>query len=390
MSDFLTSKYTKAQLYNWMIAQLTTVYTQAYQLAFSLALQAQNAYQYELGRQDTFIQFGYWDSQHKGLTAGESLLFDLRRMEAQYLGENSRELELTKHISLALVSPMALVMLRETGTCQIALDEVLFESDHPGQHFRRFRSMALTLACVTGPYTGVNATLSLTNAMVRIQPPNATYKPQSATAAPNDSTVVSSPIAATGTATIATSSGQNDAGLFDVNLRDERWLPFEGQGVISTWNLVLDPRDNNFHFSTLTDVVLHVRYTARGAGDQTAANNVRNALKPTTPRAILVSVRNTFGNAYYTFFNPVDTTATQQTLTLQLTNVIFPFSNFGSGGAKIESINFYVVLSIPAAGNAIDASFNPTGGTPTPGSLPLLPAPGQTTAVDTINALTAL
>ena len=53
VSDFLTSKYTNAQLYNWMITQLTTVYTQAYQLAFALALQAQNAYQYELGSQDT-------------------------------------------------------------------------------------------------------------------------------------------------------------------------------------------------------------------------------------------------------------------------------------------------------------------------------------------------
>jgi Tc toxin complex TcA C-terminal TcB-binding domain/Neuraminidase-like domain/Ubiquitin-activating enzyme E1 FCCH domain/Salmonella virulence plasmid 28.1kDa A protein len=159
ISDFLTNKYTNAQLYNWMLSQLTTVYTQAYQLAFSLALQAQNAYQYELGSQDTFIQFGYWDSQHKGLTSGESLLFDLRRMEAQYIAENSRELELTKHISLAIASPMALVLLRETGSCQIALDEVLFERDHPGQYFRRLRSVALTIPCVTGPYTGVNATL---------------------------------------------------------------------------------------------------------------------------------------------------------------------------------------------------------------------------------------
>ena len=137
VSSFLTGKYTNADLYNWMISQLTTVYTQAYQLAFSLALQAQNAYQYELGSSDTFIQFGYWDSQHKGLAAGEGLLFDLRRMEAQYLADNGRELELTKHISLAISSPGALVLLRETGTCQIALDEVPFENDHPGQYFRR-------------------------------------------------------------------------------------------------------------------------------------------------------------------------------------------------------------------------------------------------------------
>jgi hypothetical protein len=386
VSDFLTSKYTNAQLYNWMISQLTTVYTQAYQLAFSLALQAQNAYQYELGSSDTLIQFGYWDSQHKGLTAGESLLFDLRRMEAQYVAANSRELELTKHISLALMSPIALVMLRETGTCQIALDEVLFESDHPGQYFRRLRSVAVTIPCVTGPYTGVNATLNLTNAMVRVKAPGSTYKPQSATAAPIDPSVVSSPMAATGTATIATSSGQNDAGLFDINLHDERWLPFEGQGVISTWNLVMDPRDNNFDFTTITDVILHVRYTARGGGDQTAANNVRAALKPPTSRSILVSVRNTFGDAYYTFFNPPNTSATEQTLTLPLTNVVFPFSNLGSGMVKVEGMTYYIVLSVPATGNNIAASFSIGGGSPE--ALALAPAPGQTTAGNALDALT--
>src|SRR5208283_3761099 len=237
ISDFLTNKYTNAQLYNWMVTQLTTVYTQAYQLAFSLALQAQNAYQYELGNQDTFIQFGYWDSQHKGLTAGESLLFDLRRMEAQYIAENSRELELTKHISLALTAPLALVMLRETGTCQIALDEVLFEYDHPGQYFRRLRSVAITVPCVTGPYTGVNATLTLgtsayrtTTALANPYPPDL-----GGPSAPTN-------YASTGGGVqVATSTGQNDAGLFDVNLRDERWLPFEGRGAISTWSLELRP-----------------------------------------------------------------------------------------------------------------------------------------------------
>jgi hypothetical protein len=387
VSDFLTSKYTSAQLYNWMLSQLTTVYTQAYQLAYSLALMAQNAFQYELGNSDTFIQFGYWDSQHKGLSAGDSLLFDLRRMESQYLAENSRELELTKHISLVLTSPLALVMLRETGTCQIGLDEALFEADHPGQYFRRLRWLAVTFACITGPYTGVNATLSLTNAMVRIQAPASNYTPQPAAAAPNDPTVINSPMAASGTQTIATSTGQNDSGLFDVNLRDERWLPFEGQGAISTWNLVLDPRDNNFDFSTITDVVLHVRYTARGGGDQVAGNNVRAALKPTTPRSILVSVRNTFSDSYYSFFNPADSTATQQTLTLPLTDNVFPFSNLGGGGVEIQSIAVYVALSIPAAGNTIAASIGPAGGPST--ALTLAPSSAQTTGGDPVPALTA-
>ena len=34
---------------------------------------------------------------------------------------------------------------------------------------------------------------------------------------------------------IVTSTAQNDAGLFEPTLRDERYLPFEGAGAISTW-----------------------------------------------------------------------------------------------------------------------------------------------------------
>jgi hypothetical protein len=386
VSDFLTNKYTNAQLYNWMLTQLTTVYTQAYQLAFSLALQAQNAYQYELGSTDTFIQFGYWDSQYKGLTAGESLLFDLRRMEAQYLAENSRELELTKHISLALTNALALVTLRETGTCQISLDEVLFELDHPGLYFRRLRSVAVTIPCVTGPYTGVNATLTLTNAMVRTTAPGSSYQPQSATAPPNDPSVLVSPIAAAGTQTIATSNCQNDAGLFDVNLHDDRWLPFEGQGAISTWNLTLDPRDNNFDFTTITDVILHLRYTARGGGDQTAANNVRTGLKaltPPNPRTIMLSVQNTFPDGYYTFMNPA-ATAPAQTLTLPLSSNVFPYANLAHGIAQLDNLSMYVVLSVPASGNTIPATFS---GSVNP--ISLAPMPGQTTSNTAIEALTA-
>ncbi|MGA9671980.1 MAG: hypothetical protein WBQ94_22400, partial [Terracidiphilus sp.] len=386
VSDFLTNKYTNAQLYNWMLTQLTTVYTQAYQLSFSLALQAQNAYQYELGSTGTFIQFGYWDSQHKGLTAGESLLFDLRRMEAQYLAENSRELELTKHVSLVLTNALALVTLRETGACQISLDEALFEYDHPGQYFRRLRSVAITIPCVTGPYTGVNATLTLTNAMVRTQAPGTSYQPQNASAPPNDPSVLVSPIAAAGTQTIATSNCQNDAGLFDVNLHDERWLPFEGQGAISTWNLTLDPRDNNFDFTTITDVVLHLRYTARGGGDQTAADNVRAGLKtltPPNPRTIMLSVQNTFPDWYYTFMNPAPA-ATAQTLTLPLTNNVFPYTNLAHGTAELQNLSMYVVLSVPSSGNTIPATFS---GSANP--ISLAPMPGQTTANTAIEALTA-
>ncbi|MBA3494224.1 MAG: hypothetical protein H0T87_08970 [Gammaproteobacteria bacterium] len=41
---------------------------------------------------------------------------------------------------------------------------------------------------------------------------------------------------------MVTSSGQDDSGLFETNLRDEPYLPFEGAGVISTWRLEMPKR----------------------------------------------------------------------------------------------------------------------------------------------------
>jgi hypothetical protein len=360
IKEFLANKYTQTQLYDWMVSQLTTVYAQAYQLAYGLAQQAQAAYQYELGRYtDTFIQFGYWDSQHRGLVAGESLLFDLRRMEAQYLAQNARELELTKHVSLAMTQPLALVQLVQTGTCQIKLDEALFDADHPGQYFRRLRNVAVTVPCVTGPYTGVNANLTLTSSVVRVTStlPSAGYVPATAQPPPSDTTTFS--VTAPGTM-IATSSGQNDSGLFDANLKDDRWLPFEGQGAVSAWTLELDPKSNSFDFSTITDVILHVRYTARaGISEKT----VQTAITPASgvARSLLISVKSTFGDALYSFFHPTDTTATEQVLTLPITNAVFPFTNLGA--PKIKNVTmFFALASKPATGTSIAATFGPTSG----------------------------
>src|SRR5206468_11196178 len=66
---------------------------------------------------------------------------------------------------------------------------------------------------------------------------------------------------------VVTSTGQNDSGLFETNLRDERYLPFEGSGVISEWQLELPSEVRQFDYDTIPAVILHTRYTARGGGD---------------------------------------------------------------------------------------------------------------------------
>jgi hypothetical protein len=54
--------------------------------------------------------------------------------------------------------------------------------------------------------------------------------------------------------------------LFELNLRDERFLPFEGAGAISTWRLEIPNDVPQFDFESISDVVLHIRYTCREAG----------------------------------------------------------------------------------------------------------------------------
>ena len=273
---FIYGKYTNQELYDWMAGQLATSFFQAYQLAYDVAKRAERAYRHELGVEDsTFITFGYWDSLHKGLLSGERLASDLNRMDAAYLDANAREFELSKRISLAQLDPKALLSLKETGSCFVSLPEALFDIDTPGHYFRRIRGLAVTVPCVAGPYTGVNLTATLTGSSVRVDPrlADGKYARQ-----PHDTRFrdYSGPIES-----IVTSTGQDDSGLFDANLRDERFLPFEGAGAVSQWQLSLPDEFRQFDYESITDVVLHLRYTARDGGGTlgtTAVGELRDAL----------------------------------------------------------------------------------------------------------------
>jgi hypothetical protein len=64
------------------------------------------------------------------------------------------------------------------------------------------------------------------------------------------------------TTIISTSTAQNDAGVFQLNFRDDRYMPFEGAGAISSWKLSLPKNFRQFDYSTINDIIMHVSYTA--------------------------------------------------------------------------------------------------------------------------------
>lgn len=266
---FLREKFTNAELYAWMQGELSRLYYEYYRFAFDVARRAEQTMKRELMRPEldskTLVKFNYWDGGRKGLLSGEALYLDVKRMEIAYHEHNLREYELTKHVSLLQVDPLALIQLRATGRCTVRLPEALFDMDGPGHYFRRMKTVALSVPCVTGPYAGVSCKLMLLKSSVR---KSALLNGAYAREGLEDSRFqdyfgsVQSVVA---------SSGQQDSGLFETNLRDERYLPFENAGVISEWQLELPANPSQgdptqFDYSTISDVILHIRYTAREGG----------------------------------------------------------------------------------------------------------------------------
>lgn len=259
-------KKTNKALYAWMKREVKGLYGQCFQFAFDVAKKAERALQHELGNPELmYLQFGYLAGK-EGLLAGEKLHLDIKRMELAYHDLNQREYELTKHVSLLQVNPLALLQLRATGRCTVMLPETLFDMDGPGHYFRRIKTIAVSIPCVTGPYASVNCTLTLLNSSIR-----KTQVLRDGVYAREDAEDDRFNDYFGSLQSIVTSSAQNDSGLFETNLRDERYLPFENSGVVSEWQLELpanpgkgDPRQ--FDYDTISDVILHVRYTAREGG----------------------------------------------------------------------------------------------------------------------------
>lgn len=259
-------KVTNRTLYTWMKREVKGLYAQAFQFAFDIAKKAERALQHELGDPSlTYLQFGYLAGK-EGLLAGEKLYLDVKRMEMAYLELNRREYELTKHVSLLQVDPLALIQLRATGRCTVRLPESLFDMDGPGHYFRRIKTVAVSIPCVAGPYASVNCTLTLLKSSIR-----KTQILRDGIYAREDAEDDRFSDYFGSLQSIVTSSAQNDSGLFETNLRDERYLPFENSGVISEWQLQLpaDPSKDDpaqFDYDTISDAILHIRYTAREGG----------------------------------------------------------------------------------------------------------------------------
>ncbi len=379
--DFLRDKFTAHELYLWLQKETAALHHQMYELALQTAQQAQKAFNFELGHlTEDFVGGDHWDGLHEGLLSGERLMAGLRRMEKAYTDKHRREYELTKQVSLRELFPLALLELRLTGRCELELPEWLFDLDYPGHYLRRIKNVSLTIPSVLGPMTGVHCRLTLLSSETRIDPrltgllgvccdePRVDPKTQTCGCCGHvqgqghQKLLLGKTDVANGypalrddprfvklygaKEAIATSTAQDDAGLFELNFRDERYLPFEFHGAVSRWRIELPPENNYFDLSTITDAILQLRYTAREGGDvlrRAALETTRQRLPDAGLR--IVDVRQELPSAWHRLLTPPPD-AERRALKFEVERDWFPFLP-GKPTIRVTRLEFFFEVAEP-------------------------------------------
>lgn len=337
--EAMRSRFSNFGRYTWLSEQLHKLNREAFSAALSMAQLAERAYRYERsdGSSDTLLHGSYWSADNAGLLAGERLMLDLQNIERRYIETNYRTLEIEQSFSLLQFDPQALIQLRKTGSCRISVPEVFFDIVYPGQYRRRIKAVRLTIPCVVGPYGSVGAVLTLNSSAVRSQPK---YDAASLV-----------PVTLRHLTTVASSSAQNDSGVFEFSFRDERYMPFEGAGAVSEWTLKLPTGIRTFDYETIADVILRIAYTAIQDPDATRADQVSTAvLKEFQTKGItrIFSLRNEFPMVWSQLLrNPIGTD-----VPLTITSAHLPF--FLSG---FELIDTAVELVLELADSADPAKY---------------------------------
>jgi len=266
--QLLSTRVSRTQLYQWLNSQLATFYYALHDSAHSLCLAAEACWQYETAEDRRFFQGDSWRQASQGLLSAEAMKLNLISMNAAYLQHTPRELEITKTVSLrdrliacAVIIPQAgaplsgqtwddhKAALMQHGSLCFELPQAVFDEDYPGHVLRRIKHVSVSLPGTLGPFEDLKATLTQTRNELNV--------------------------AGGGTRTewrarqqIALSRGLDDNGLFTLTFdNDPRYLPFEYTGAVSSWRLDFPhPQRQKDLLASITDIIFHLRYTARPAG----------------------------------------------------------------------------------------------------------------------------
>lgn len=362
MQAALTSKFTNADLYGWMASRLQALYFQCYKIALDLALAAQRAYQYELDNQTSVLDFSYWESGRAGLLAGEGLQVALGQLEHAYYTANRRRLTIEKTVSLWALDPVALLTLQRTGSCIFQLSELLFDYDFPGQYCRKIERLSVTIPAVVGPYQNVHGTLTQTSNTVLIKDdPVSVRFLLGADVTPPDGMLR---LNWRNMQQIALSRGSDDGTIAGVSA-DDRYLPFEGTGAVSSWRLDLPLGANRIDFSAIADVVITLTYSAL-VGGGTFKDAVTGAIANKYAGQVSMALQQRYPDAWARFLNPAG--PTPQAMTFAVGPDAVPPNLLAPNAVKaylqldvtVPFTGNLVVELAPAAGGALTLNLTET------------------------------
>jgi hypothetical protein len=319
--EFLSTKFSDINLYEWMSGILEGVYRFFLQQATGMAKLAENQLAFE--RQEVppaYIQADYWNApsdgatvsntntqapDRKGLTGSARLLQDIYQLDQYAFSSNKRKLLLTKTISLARLVPVEFQRFRETGVILFATPMELFDRGFPGHYLRLIKRVRTSVIALVPPIEGIHATLSTTGPS-RVVIGGDVFQTVPIRRAPEF---------------IAMSAPNNSTGVFELDSQPDMLLPFEGSGVDMSWEFNMPKAANAFDYRTIADVLITLEYTALYSFDY--RQQVVQSLKPTVSADRPFSLRSQFADQWYDLHNP-EQTSTPMTVRFTTLREDFP------------------------------------------------------------------
>ena len=264
--EYYKTKFSSCSLYSTLSGQLRQIVFHSYQTALELAARAQTAWQEETGDDTAFLTYAYWDDTSSGLLSGERLMSALDSMQAAYISKNPRRPEMTRTISLARDCPNEFASLQSGNTCSFTLPLSLFDNaERPKYYMHKIRSVTVNIDVLIGVFQNIRARLVQTGSLILNDPSSREaleYVSKYDIAAPVPEKVTVNRRAGQ---SISISEAVNESGMRSFSSADSAYLPFEGTGAVSKWQLEFED-ENPFDLKDIGDVILNITYTALESG----------------------------------------------------------------------------------------------------------------------------
>ena len=254
IQQYASDRFTNEQLYGWMVGCLTGLYKSAFNLALSVAQEAEAAYQFERHPEHggtPIINQNRISNLQGALLSGEELQLSLNRLEKTHRDAAKMEQEVTRVLSLKTLSGDAKIcadwnVIKETGVLPFSVSLEFLMQDQLGDCYRTLKSVAISVPAIVKPYQNINGILTQTEYTGPYQD--------------------SLPFNEADREFIAISNGVNDHGITNLDFNAPQYQPFEGSGAESSWQVRLPKDGADSILESISDVVIEICYVARTAG----------------------------------------------------------------------------------------------------------------------------